>query len=397
MKIRAVFSILFLSFCIGLLYFAQEVFILFQATQTIQKVKSRETEFWMAAKKSGLPYDSRTPLQIIDETQNSNAPVHAMICPYHFYTKVLHLNWKEKPRVVFGGEPYAHAAFCAESGVYVTQERDEFGFANPPGLYTGKSDVLLVGDSTVEGACVPPGGRLADYIRKKFPKTVSMGLGANGPLSYLGTLKEFVPYLKPQYVLWFHVEGNDAWDLNQELESPLAAEYLKEDYTPWQFENWKAVAPQMASLSQQVANHYKEERVEPFLTQIANQHPTLRAFLHLHPLRTALFPPKITQADVRLDQRYRTVLLQADTLTKKYGGKLIVVVVPNWDSIASGKQDVSRDLFMQLLGATQIPYIDLYPWMKNQPDPLDFYHFRLRGHWKPAANEKVVEHLLSHF
>ena len=51
-------------------------------------------------------------------------------------------------------------------------------------------------------------------------------MAGQGPLNTLATLKDYVPALKPKFVLWFFYEGNDVSDLLYERQSPLLIRYL---------------------------------------------------------------------------------------------------------------------------------------------------------------------------
>src|SRR5262249_20271049 len=91
-------------------------------------------------------------------------------------------------------------------------------------------DVVVVGDSFVNGACVEPGEDIASHIRRRYRLTVGLGMGGNGPLIELASMREYVPALRPKLVLWFYYD-NDLDDLEKELRDPLLRQYLDPEYT----------------------------------------------------------------------------------------------------------------------------------------------------------------------
>lgn len=395
MKVRLAFFSILLFLLLTVIYIVQEAMILYGAVTSIKKGKVTEEMYWRAAKEANLPYDTRSPLQVIEDSRTTEKPLKPVLAPYYFYDEVVELNWEGQKRVVFGGEPLIEGVVCGETGSILSHLYDEFGFLNPRGIYEKRPiDLLLLGDSTVEGNCVPRGGSLGDYARLKLPKTLSMGQRSNGPLSALGAIKEFVPFLKPRYVLWFHVEGNDVWELIQEAANPLSAQFLKEDYKPWQWENWSKVVKALPALSDQVFHSSKKASSQPFSQRLKGSHPSIAAFLHLHPLRNTLFPQFSFRPQVVVDDRHTTALLQAKALIKQQGGKLVVVMVPNWDNLEAKRKDPSRDLFLEALAKNKIPVVDLVPWISSIEDPLSLYNFRLRAHWTPETNEKVMNRIL---
>jgi hypothetical protein len=51
-------------------------------------------------------------------------------------------------------------------------------------------------------------------------------MAGNGPLLMLAAIVEYLPALKPRHVVWFHYEGNDMSNLEDEKQSPLLMRYL---------------------------------------------------------------------------------------------------------------------------------------------------------------------------
>jgi hypothetical protein len=81
---------------------------------------------------------------------------------------------------------------------------------------------------TVEGWCVPRKDSLGGLIRRDVPATLSVGYTGHGPLSKLGTLREYVAPHRPVHVFWFFYEANDlVRDLPREMTNPILRRYLE--------------------------------------------------------------------------------------------------------------------------------------------------------------------------
>ncbi len=63
-------------------------------------------------------------------------------------------------------------------------------------------------------------------IRRRHPGTLNLGIGGNGPLVMLATIREYAQIVKPKVVLWFYFEGNDLADLGNERKNPVLSQYL---------------------------------------------------------------------------------------------------------------------------------------------------------------------------
>ncbi len=131
-----------------------------------------------------------------------------------------------RPALPLGGIADATTVFCNEGNQIVVYRSDERGFNNPPGLWTPSIDLLLVGDSFTHGECVTTEQGIGGQLRRRWPRTVSLGMGGNGPLTELGGVVEFRPALAPRVLLWVYYEGNDLLDLRREMSDPILRRYL---------------------------------------------------------------------------------------------------------------------------------------------------------------------------
>ncbi len=132
--------------------------------------------------------------------------------------------------VPISGVATATTVYCNESGLRTVYVADAHGFNNPPGLYDGPADVVIVGDSFAHGACVRPGEDVASQLRRLRPddRVLTLGYGGAGPFTVLGQLEEYAKRLRPKDVFWMYYSANDLIDAKIELESDVLVRYLED-------------------------------------------------------------------------------------------------------------------------------------------------------------------------
>lgn len=103
---------------------------------------------------------------------------------------------------------------------------DQWGYRNAN--RRDDADVVLIGDSYVEGAYVSDHQTVAARLQEQLGKPVAnLGIAGYGSLHELIVLKKHAPRYKPRVVVWFLFEGNDFYDdhdfENAQLAQPAAA------------------------------------------------------------------------------------------------------------------------------------------------------------------------------
>ena len=91
-----------------------------------------------------------------------------------------------------------------------------------------ENDLLLLGDSYVQGMCVNTKDNLNSQFTKLNYKTTSLGVGGNGPLTELATFKEYENQFKYKKLILFITASNDFLDLSKEIKSEILKNYLRE-------------------------------------------------------------------------------------------------------------------------------------------------------------------------
>ena len=275
--------------------------------------------------------------------------------------------------------------YCREAGDYLVYLSDEKGFNNPHGIWSKGVDIALIGDSYVHGACVPQGSDIASQLRRRFPKTLNLGRGGNGPLSELAVLSEYAAPVKPKLVVWFQVD-NDLHDLETERNSAILMHYLAVQDTLGLFQRTAEIDP--------IVRHYLEtelkkkagEGAPPEGSSLSRAIQKLVRTLSFSTLRNSLVFPHFSNHDIGLpsSDEYlnglewdldRQVLAEAKKRVESWGGKMIVVIIPfqKGSGFLNPKSDakarVYHDRLATMLRDLDLPYHDLNEDFHRLPNP----------------------------
>lgn len=288
-----------------------------------------------------------------------------------------------------GGVAATPTVLCNESGEHVIYESDEHGFNNPTGIWRQASvAVAAVGDSHVQGYCVPPEKNFIALIGRDRPPTLNLGMSGSGPLIALATLKEFLPSLRPPVVLWFFFEGNDIpGDLSVERRSPLLLRYLEEP-------NFRqGLAGKHAALDRALAEHI-DRLLAARLGGQGTDAGLLQAvisFIGLAETRSALRLPSVIGApDYSLLKR---IMAEAKRTVESWDGRLFVVYLPDFQAVAGpdgATADPRHRPVRAIAEGLGLPFVDLWAVIAEHPDAASLYPFRRSNHFNEKGHALVA-------
>ena len=95
--------------------------------------------------------------------------------------------------------------------------------------YADKKNILLIGDSYVQGMCVNNNNNFNEQFRKFNLNTSSLGVGGNGPLLEFATFKEYKLDFNVKSIVLFITPDNDFYDLSNEKNNQILKNYLNDD------------------------------------------------------------------------------------------------------------------------------------------------------------------------
>lgn len=305
-----------------------------------------------------------------------------------------------------GGVSNRRTVFGNENGTRVIYESDEHGFNNPHGLWrAGDVQVAILGDSFSQGAAVAATATTAAHIRKRFPRTLNLGMSANGPLMEYAGLKEYVVSLRPPIVLWVYY-SNDLSDMEVEKGAPILWRYLEDD------DFRQGLASKQAGIDEALEAYLREvehetpprwpPRLETYGLTRANtplwlqdlvtteDHSSLAAFVRLDGsiwIATKKFLEVNHFAEPPDFDLFERILASARDVVTSWGGRLYFVYLPDIHHLDGRHPDVfSREPVLALVKRLSIPLIDVHQVFVDHPNPES-----LRVCYDSHANEAGYE------
>ncbi len=329
---------------------------------------------------SGVAIDQRTKAQVVGELRRQGRDAQPNVIPFG----LVGMNGlkAEAGRILpLAGISETEVVFCNEAGPWVTYAADEYGFRNPAGSHRpGEVDVVLLGDSFVQGQCVDSGQDIAGWLRARGYRVVSLGMSGNGPLIQLAGLAEYAMRLRPTLVIWTIYEGNDAHELGRERGSEILMHYLE----PGSSQDLASRQPEI----DQALQRYVEARLARQLAQPVEDDGAPRwwangsvgRFLTLRELEQRLiggFGRKLMPSETKpFAPLMERVLDQARRRVESWGGRLYLLYLPELG--ATPGRDATRRQTFRLVEKLGIPLIDVSETLASHPDPDSLFPFRLR-------------------
>lgn len=267
---------------------------------------------------------------------------------------------------------------CNEGSGYLKFKTGEHGFNNPPGLVEGAVDVAVVGESFALGHCVAPSASAVSHVRNAFPRTANFGIAGSRVLSQLGVFREYVEPLEPRVVVWF-VSVNFA-EPRQEASQPLLMRYLEDPSFSQRLLKRQAevdlfLREVVVPLNEQrdATVRHELDQVTPFPWSRMLKLDTVRSMLDFGAIQRAPPPPDMKEFQRALDR-----VVDA---THRWGGEVIVVVLPSYELSTQRPQNVARyQAVLASLDPSRVGIVDGVALFAAQSDMPGLYTLRIDNH-----------------
>ena len=369
-KIKEYLIILSLSSLIPLYSF--EIYLTF--IKDHPKVKLYETL-------TGKKWDSRNKYEIYDELKKKNNEEVFAVYPKAYQNR----NFSMIP---MSGISNAKTINCNENGYYSVYQSDRYGFNNPDNEWNKKEiEYFLVGDSFTHGACVNRPYDIASMLRSLSNRSVlNLGYGGNGPLMEYATLREYLSS-NVKKVLWIYYEGNDTWDLKDEMKEKILLSYLESSSFTQNLKLKQKNINDLAINEMEIQNLESKKNLKRKLKF------KIKKFLKLYNTRVSIFPEKLQILTAPLpDPKLKEILLLAKNLVMENNAKLYFVYLPDYYSYKINFNSTNYKIVKNIVNELNIPFIDIHKevFIKEQ-NPLKFFPFELTGHYNIQGYEKVSE------
>jgi hypothetical protein len=393
-SVRVVKRVVLEVFFLGCAAVAAETILLARSPETwsdnpvAQRIVTRER----AVRARGLQFDGRLRSDVVRDLEARGLDAVPGLVQGMAFDRTLVGTIADRALVPLSNVSNAYVVECNEGLGYFQFRSDEHGFNNPLGLLSGEVDIAVVGESLALGHCVPPSKSTVDLIRKQYPRTANFGVAGSRVLAHLGTFREYVEPLQPPTVLWF-VNVNYA-EPREESEQPVLRRYLAE---PSFSQNLLARQLEIDSVLRDIVvpaivnedQRLREELEKPVPLQRVIKLREVRSLIDFGPALGPHSPP----ADLSLFER--AIELAART-TAGWGGKLIVVVLPNHALSMGQMATVSRyDGVMNALDAAALPFVDGAALFAAQPDVASLYTLRIENHPSEKGHALLADRILA--
>ncbi len=285
-----------------------------------------------------------------------------------------------------GGIPNRRVQLCSQEGRPVYYTADRYGFNNPDSVYDAPVSVMVLGDSFVEGICLPREQSLVGQLRQAMPATVGIGTRGAGPGLELATLGRFGPMVKPRTIVMAYFEGND-WE---NLSRADAVSWLRKAVEPNVDFGPAHVTP--ATLARVDAVNRLWATQSPAPMRVIRNSQVVRNFLALNQSATAfgLYYPKVSPEQ----PIYGRVLARARQLADGMGARLVLVYIPAIDRFNGWLPrdfvwNQQRRQVFAAADAAGVARLDLTLAFRAQANPAALYaadsHFNVKGAGVAAA------------
>jgi len=380
---------------LSLLFFSVGVTI--YGLESYLEFADRSIEPELFAKQMGIPYDSRTYIDVLDDLKETGVNVFPDIYPAS-YLKSDGLISNEKKIYPLGSISNSSTVYSNEAGYFPIIETDEHGFNNPKGLYIeNELDIALIGDSFTAGKSVQSTESIGGVLRKLDFNVISFGMRGNGPLLEFASLKEYAEPLKPKIVLWVYFV-NDIPNLLNEIKSSSLKKYIDQDnYSQkliFRQEEINDVLINYAEIERQ--KEYKKSKKK---NKNKKKKITINRVKNIAKLSTLRRSISLTRKPNINIPEFKIILTKSKEIVSGWGGKLYFVYLPRYQrqSIGLKEENNYRNFALQTVTELDIPVIDIYKEVfENHPDPLSLFPFRLRHlHYNAEGYKLIAETIAS--
>ncbi len=350
------------------------------------------------AKKTNTSFDERSKLDVILDLRKKNKEAYSVVFPsLNKYSKDNDL----KPLSAISN---VLTVYGNETGKYLIYKSDRYGFNNEDSIYDEDTiEYLIIGDSFAHGANVAEGEDVASVLRKKGYNSITIGMGANGPLRELGSLIEYGVNLKPKKILWFHY-SNDLRDLHRELEDSQLKKYMLEDgfkqnliikqkeidqvlkkFHDKKFQQYlKKNSGRFVEFSDNSSNFFSKNNLWKFITLFR-----IRNLLNLDK-GAFIKENKITK---ETKKNFMKIFSKACKIADKNNAQFFLINLTSFNTLSKGKtyENKFTENFLENFFVNKINFGD---YILKQNNFKSFFPFGIDGHYSKEGYEILSEIIL---
>ena len=288
-----------------------------------------------------------------------------------------------------------NTVMCEESSGMISYLSDRYGFNNDDIIWDKEITATLIGDSFVHGDCVSRektiSGNLNHLANKYF--FLNLGMGGNGPLLKLLSLREFGFVRKTKNILWFYFEGNDFIELEFESSSRILSSYL---YDAKFTQNLSSKTQNLDKKFLTIHNKImKNQKFPNFLL------PRLKNILVLKNIRgllSRLSAQDLKEGNFNID-KYEKILIKAKEFSLINKANFYFIYLPTFERFSDSQlihdEFLNKRVVINTMKANDIKVIDISNLVfETSQDPLEFFPDRKNGHYNEKGYREIAKKLI---
>ena len=360
------------------------------------------------ARKLGIKFDKRSKFEFYQDYKKIDADAVPSIPPNDFF-----LNYREYKNkndlYAISGVSKKNTVFCNEGGTRTVYLSDRYGFRNRDKFWEDeKIDIVLLGDSLAQGACVSDRDtiheRIIHYTGKSF---LNLGYQGHGPLMQLASLKEYASTKKPKKVIWFYSETNDIDNLIYEYEWKIFYNYLYDDnYSQNLLIKQQQIDNDHTEIFKSIYSDRKLADRQKVTKKKLNIFSEIKSVLKFYKIRNfvSYFIPRRYSlilhgySPINTFKIYEQIIDKAVEITESWGGNFYFVYYPHasryFDSIIHPYHLRKYEYVKKIISNKNVKVIDLKKEVfEKYKDTKGLYPLRMSGHPNEKGYDLVAEYI----
>lgn len=330
--------------------------------------------------------------RFMESLEIENKTAYPQICPRDLMNTKSH-NDKKNVLAPLGGISNIHNFFSNESGFYPVIKTDKYGFNNQNRFYEEAVDILLLGDSFVEGFSVEPQYSIANYLREKGKNVINFGKCSNGSLREYATLVEYGTVLNPGNILFFYYP-NDISNISDSLKSPILNKYLDVPGYSQNLINKQSEIDNLLTSSLEETCEFNSECV----SKIKFKNLFIIKLLKFYNIRQLFSPFIIRKKNIENNSKnievFNEVMLNTKRVSNSLNAKLYFIYLPSYNDLMKGEESENKQSIKKIINNLNIEWIDIEnDIFKKEKNISNLFPKGFSKHYNQLGYKKIAENL----
>ena len=315
------------------------------------------------------------------------------------------LNDENNDLLPLSGFPLMKTLMCNENGKLIKYYTDRYGFNNSNKIWDNENvDILMIGDSYTQGLCVENKFNMQSFLSSNNTiyqnlDVINLGMQGSGPLIEYAILKEYSKKINFKKIIWFYYEGNDLFDLQNELSHKILKRYYKNSYDQNLINRQSEINVFLDEYLLNRIKSYKDKGVEfsDFLKKFIFHLKLTKLRIEL----SELFNIKLSAIDKtsnkNIHKEFERVLLLFKKFSNDTNSELYFVYLPSYHRYKLNDDEIhDYSKVIKLIKKNNINLIDInMKLFKKIDDPLSLFPFRKFGHYSGEGYKMISNIILN--